>query len=128
MTVTATSEVFIGDKKLRWKKAHDAGHLLRTKDIGRQGWNYWKSEALTLLAQTGGYPKVYAIERLRHVRNDGRISFEGGAVPGDTIYRIGYFALSPKTGRWLWGQYAPLIPEIDLKPLLDTARRENTIR
>ena len=35
--------------------------------------------------------------------------------------------LSPKTGRWTWGQYCPMIPVADLEPLLDQARAEGTI-
>ena len=124
----ATVEEFAAKKRHRWQKARDSGRLIRTKDIGRQGSHYWAPEALTLMPQTGGYPKVYVIERLRHVRSEGVRSFEGGTMPGDAIYRIGYFTKSPKSRRWIWGQYSPLISEGDLRPLLDQARREKTIQ
>ena len=41
--------------------------------------------------------------------------------------RFAYWMLSPKTGRWTWGQYCPMIPVTDLKPLLDQARAEGTV-
>ncbi len=41
-------------------------------------------------------------------------------------HRIGYYIVS-STGKWWWGQFAPFIPEADLGPLMEQARREGTL-
>jgi hypothetical protein len=75
--------------------------------------------------------KVFVIERIRYVGSDGERAYEGGAQPGDIEYRFGYYVIG-RTGRQaghpVWGRFSPQIPETDLQPLLDKARREGTIR
>src|SRR5688500_11122695 len=82
---------------------------VRAKDIGRLGRYIWIREALTLREQSNYPEKVFMVERLRLQRIEGKRLRAGGAVAGDREYRFGYYIVS-STGKWWWGQYAPLIP------------------
>jgi len=70
------------------------------------------------------------IERLRHVGRTGERGFVGGAVEGDIEYRFGYYIvgrIGRAAGRWVWGQFSPLIPQADLRVLLAKASSEGTL-
>ncbi len=86
------------------------------KDITRESKHTWIREAWTFMPQSDYPEKVFIIERLRN---------------GEKLeYRFGYYIVSRygKTkGRWLWGQFSPFIPAIDLKNLLEKAKKEKTI-
>jgi hypothetical protein len=79
----------------------------------------------------GNYPeKVLVIERLRHAGRTGERGFTGGANVGDLEYRFGYFVvgrIGRAAGRWVWGQFSPLIPQADLSVLLEKAWKEQTL-
>jgi hypothetical protein len=50
--------------------------------------------------------------------------------PFYTEYRLGYFIVGKNgraAGRWVWGQYSPMIRAQDLMPLLVTALGEGTL-
>jgi hypothetical protein len=75
--------------------------------------------------------KVLVVQRLRNVRTRGGRAYAGGAKPGDVEYRFGYWTLGQigrAAGRWVWGQFSPMIPERDLAELLVKARTDGTIR
>jgi len=49
---------------------------------------------------------------------------------GKRELRLGYYMLGKKPkmrGKWVWGQYAPFIPEKDLKKLLLKAKKKGII-
>jgi hypothetical protein len=96
------------------------------KDIGRTGRLVWKREAMTMRPQANYPQKIFIVERLRLVEVEGDRLREGGAQEGHREYRLGYYTVS-RTGKWWWGQFAPFIPEDDLWPLLDEARRDGTL-
>ena len=118
--MTETAEEFIERKNREWP-----GKPIPTKDIGRRGRLYWKRVAWTFRPQHTA--KVFSVERLVLVDEEGERAYDHGAQLGSEEYRIAYWMLSPKTGRWTWGQYCPMIPVADLEPLLDQARAEGTI-
>lgn len=105
--------------------------VIKVKDIGRKGSHFFVREAWTFLAQSNLVEKVFIIERLRKESTEGKIIHQSLWNKGDIEYRIGYFIVG-KTGRtkgkWLWGQFCPLIPEDDLNLLLEKARKEGTIK
>jgi hypothetical protein len=54
----------------------------------------------------------------------------GGAKVGDLEYRFGYYLvgrIGKANGRWVWGQFSPMIPQEDLAQLLHKARAEGTL-
>ena len=49
---------------------------------------------------------------------------------GQNEIRIGYYIIGKKPamrGRWVWGQYCPLIPKRDFKRLLEKARTKGIL-
>jgi hypothetical protein len=123
-----TAEEFIERKSRQWEDERDA--VLRFKDIGRKGSHDWVREAWTWHIQGNYREKVLVIERMRHVGRTGERGFAGGADEGDLEYRFGYYIVGRNgraAGRWVWGQFSPLIPRADLSLLLAEARREGTI-
>jgi hypothetical protein len=42
------------------------------------------------------------------------------------VYRFGYYTVA-RNGKWRWGQYALMVREDELEPLLRQAREEGTI-
>ncbi len=119
-----TYKEFIAKKKLEVKK----GKKFNTKDIGRNGYRVWKTEAMTLMKQTDHDEKVFIIERnvLEHVVGKTVTDIK----PGYKQYRIGYFIIGKngkRNGIWTWGQYCPNIPLNDFSKLINLAKKEKTI-
>jgi len=75
--------------------------------IGREGRSGWIREAWTFHVQHNYPVKVLVIEGVRFV---------------ETVGRIGR-----ANGRWVWCQFSPLIPQLDLTELLDKARADGTL-
>ncbi len=120
---------FIERKSRQWHGERD--RIRRWKDIGREGTHNWIREAWTFHVQHNLPEKILVVERLRNVGISGRRAYAGGAQPDDIEYRFGYWTvgrIGRASGRWVWGQFSPMIPEEDLKALLATARPEGTIR
>ena len=116
-----TAAEFIARQKARGQRQ------VKAKDIGRKGALVWNIEAETYREQTNYPLKVFVVQRLRLVEVQGdRLRAEMGSQVDDIEYRVGYYIVSG-TGKWWWGQYCPLIPEKDFAPLLEQARREQTI-
>jgi len=119
---------YIERKSTQWTAERDA--VLRFKDIGRKGSHDWVREAWTWHIQSNYPEKVFVIERLRHVGRTGERGFVGGAVEGDIEYRFGYYVvgrIGRAAGRWVWGQFSPLIPQADVRVLLAKASSEGTL-
>lgn len=125
-----SAQAFIDRKNREWSIDRDRGRAIRMKDIGREGWHYWVREAWTFLIQSNQPEKVLVVERIRHTHRVGKQAMPQGAVAGDREYRLGYYLvrrIRKAKGSWGWGQYSPMIPEADLRRLLDMARAEGTI-
>lgn len=100
------------------------------KDIGRRGEFYFKREAWTFFPQHNLKDKVFVLERLRKVKFTGRISYGSAWKNGEIEYRIGYFIVGKigrARGRWVWGQFCPLIPVSDFKELISKAKKDGVI-
>jgi hypothetical protein len=102
------------------------GKLRRMKDIGREGEQHWRTEAVTFRQQSNYPYKVAFVERLRMEAVSGTRLRQSGAQIGDVEYRIGYYTVA-RNGHWWFGQFALLIPKADLRPLLQLARDEGTL-
>ncbi|MSQ34132.1 MAG: hypothetical protein EXR60_06950 [Dehalococcoidia bacterium] len=105
----------------------------KTVDIGRQGKYRWVIEARTFRVQTNYPEKVFVIERLRLFGFEGTVWRPREMVEdkGDIEYRLGYFIKARNgkvAGKWVWGQYCPLVPAPDFWPLMEQAVAEGTIR
>ena len=50
--------------------------------------------------------------------------YEGG---GDTQLRFGYYIISPKTKRWMWSRFCPMIPKEDFNDLIERAKEKGFI-
>lgn len=116
-----TVENFIKRKIQQFRKRP----LIKVKDISREGFHYWQREAWTMLSQSNSSEKVFIIERLKRVKSDIK-----SANIGDIEYRFGYYIIGKigrANGRWVWGQFCPLIPKEDLSKLLEKAKQDETI-
>lgn len=76
------------------------------------------------------YPeKVFVIERLRHVGDEGTIP-PMNSENDSCEYRIAYYIvgkMGSRLGKWTWGQYCPFIPVKDFHRLIRVAEDEGTI-
>jgi hypothetical protein len=118
---------FITRKDSQFKKMKS---LIPMKDIGRRGKFYFEREAWTFLPQHNLPKKVFIFERLRKVKFVGRISYGTAWKTGDIEYRIGYFIvgkINKANGRWIWGQFCPLIPAQDFNKLILKAKKDGVI-
>lgn len=117
---------FIKRKNKYFKK----NKIIKTKDIGRRGNHIWAREAWTFMPQGNLNEKVFIIERLRKESFEGNLTHQNQWNKGEIEYRIGYYIIGRigrAKGKWVWGQFCPLIPAKDLKKLLVKAKREKTI-
>jgi len=122
-----TVHQFMKRKDLQFKKDQS---LISMKDIGRRGKHFFNREAWTFLPQHNLKDKVFIIERLKKVRFDGRLAYRKFWKKDDIEYRLGYFIkgrIRKAKGRWVWGQYCPLIPLPDFNKLIAKAIKEKTI-
>ena len=113
------------------KKNHDFTNnpVIKVKDIGREGRHFFHREAWTFMVQSNLPEKVFVIERLRKESTDGALAY-GNWKKGDIEYRIGYYIIGRigrAKGKWVWGQFSPMIPAEDLTALLKKARQEGVI-
>jgi hypothetical protein len=131
--MTETAEEFIARQSLKWyeeRKRDRRGTLIKTKLVGNRGRQYWRRNAWTFRAQSNYGAKVFTVERLVLVDEEGQHAHPDGARRGDLEYRTGYWTVlqsGPRKGLFGWGQYCPMIPAADLEPLFEQARIEQTI-
>ena len=48
-------------------------------------------------------------------------------ISGDIELRLGYYIISPKKGKWMWGQFCPFIFPEDLEVLIEEAEEHEFI-
>ena len=126
LKTTETVKNFIKRKNEEFSK----NRLIQIKDIGRKGKHFLVREAWTFMPQGNLKDKVFIIERFRKESTEGKLAYADSWKKGDIEYRIGYFIvgkIGKAAGRWVWGQYCPLIPAEDLIKLLKKAEEEETI-
>jgi hypothetical protein len=127
MTIESADQ-FMARKSLQWEA--ERARVRRWKDIGRAGTHNWVCEAWTFHPQYNLPEKVLVIQRIRNVGRTGEHAYAGGAKDGDVEYRFGYWIvgrIGRAAGRWVWGQFSPMIPQADLEALLAKAHAEGTI-
>lgn len=129
MYLMETCQEFIKRKEAQFKNEKA---LIPMKDIGREGTFYYKREAWTFMPQTNLSEKVFVIERIKLEKLDGNFTYEGSKDNelGQVEYRIGYYIIGKigkANGRWVWGQFCPLIPKDDFDKLFAKAKAEGTI-
>lgn len=119
---------FIKRKNIQFRKENS---LIPMKDIGRKGRFYFIREAWTFLPQGNlKNDKVFILERLRKEKFSGNLAYGRTWKKGDIEYRLGYFIVGKigrAKGRWIWGQFCPLIPAKDFFKLITKAKKEETI-
>ena len=121
------AEQFIEKKKRQFEI--EKNRIFKVKDISREGYHFWKKEAITLMKQSNYEEKVFVIERVKFVRTEGNIESKH-RENSKVEYRIGYFIvgkIGKRAGHWTWGQYCPFIPIEDFEKLIKRARDEGTI-
>ena len=104
--------------------------LIPMKDIGRKGKKFFQREAWTFMPQYNLQEKVFVIERLKKISYEGKLTHPKVFKKGAIEYRIGYYMIGKNgnmKGKWVWGQFCPLIPQQDLNKLLLKAKKEKTI-
>ena len=107
-----SAKEFIDRKNREWQKKRE----ITTKKITRSGYFHWIREAWIFMPQTTYKEKVFCVERLRKK---------------ETVqYRVGYYIVGKigrANGKWVWGQFCPMIPKNDLNKLIKKARKEKVI-
>jgi len=123
-----TTQEFIKRKKQQFKD--NKGKLIGMKDIGRKSRFYFIKEAITFMPQHNLDEKVFIIERLRKAKTEGKITHTKGWKNGEIEYRVGYYIVGKigrAEGKWIWGQFCPIIPKNDFDKLIKKAKREGTV-
>lgn len=127
----ANSSETVKDFIKRKSEQFSKENVVSVKDIGRQGRHFFVREAWTFMPQGNLRDKVFLIERFRKESTEGELAYKDQWKKGDIEYRIGYFIIGKigrTAGRWIWGQYCPLIPQEDLHKLLKKAKQEGTLQ
>lgn len=119
---------FIKRKNAQYIKAKSK--LIGMKDIGRKGRFYFIREAWTFMPQHNLKEKVFIIERLKKEKTEGKVTHKINYNKGEIEYRVGYYIvgrIGRAKGKWVWGQYCPLIPQKDFLKLIEKAKKEKVI-
>jgi hypothetical protein len=137
MNKTETAKEFIKRKEEQFlkelernNKYPDRSKKIKMKDIGRKGKHQFIRESWCFMVQHNLSEKVFVIERLRKHSTEGEIIHKKEQKAGEIEYRIGYYIVGKirkAKGRWIWGQFCPLIPSQDFKKLLNKAEQEGVI-
>jgi hypothetical protein len=123
---TESAEEFIKRKEQEYKKVKP----IPMKDIGRKGKHYFIREAYVFMKQSNLPEKVFVLERLRKIKTEGELSNNNANI-GTIEYRVGYYMIGKigrMNGKWLWGQFCPLIPKEDFEKLIRLAKQKRVIR
>lgn len=117
-----------------WRMSAELGSALRmlesAEDFIARKDAEWAREAWTLMPQSNYPAAVVTIERLRREVICGDPAVEDLKIRG-VEYRLGYYIIGRNgraSGRWVWGQFAPMMPGSDLHALLEKAKQEGTLR
>ena len=114
-----SSDEFIARKKRDFARA--------TKPV-KTGVQLWHRRAATFMVQSDYPEKVFVLERLEWAGTVGDAPTNKSL--GEIEYRFGYFIVGSKgkaLGRWVWGQFCPMIPAKDLVRLMSLASEEGTL-
>ncbi len=114
-----TAKDFIEQKQAQFQKELGKNRTVSMKDISRTKKNHFVREAWTFMPQSTYKEKVFVIERLRGIESN------------KIEYRIGYYIVGKirkANGKWVWGQFCPLIPAEDFNNLIAKAKKEKTIK
>ena len=125
-----TAEQFIARQQARWEGDRLTQRTIWMKDIGRAGRSGWVRDAWTFQIQHNYRVKVLVMERIRLVTKEGKQAYPWDAPVGAIEYRLGYYTLGANgqgKGRWLWGQFSPMIPQQDFAELLERAGADGTL-
>lgn len=118
---------FIARKNKQFQEDLEREKLIKMKDIGREGFYCFLREAWDFKEQHNLHKKVFCIERLRLVKIEGKVSHKNIKI-GDVEYRFGYYIVGSNgraKGKWVWGQFCPIIPKEDLGILLNSKCLKN---
>lgn len=102
---------------------------IKMKDIGRKGAHHFEIQARTFMVQHNLPEKVFVLERLIRSGVSGEI-VNPGLKKDDVEYRIGYYMIGKigrANGRWIWGQFCPMIPIKDFNALIAKAKKEGVL-
>jgi len=129
MKVESVKE-FILRKNRQFQLEKDMKKPIGMKHISRKGNFYFLREAWTFLPQYNlKDDKVFILERLANYKFDSRLNLKNWQA-GNVEYRVGYFIrgkIGRANGKWVWGQFCPLIPQKDFKKLILKAKKEKVI-
>ena len=123
-------EDFIKRKNATFAKAKEENSLISMKDIGRKGKHNYIRDAWTFMPQNESKNKVFVFERLIKESFVDELDDPQKWRKGDIEYRIGYYIIGRigrAKGKWVWGQFCPIIPQTDLLRLIDKAKNENVL-
>ena len=119
--------------KLMKQKQDKIDRRIKTsiRDIGEAGEHKFICEAFIYFQQSNSPEKYFIFERLVRESIIG-FSSEKKLKKGDVEYRISYYIVSRKPnaktfGKWVFGQFCPMIPAEDFEGLIKKARQENII-
>ena len=123
--MSETAEEFIKRKEEEYKKVKP----ISMKDIGRKGKHYFVREAYVFMKQSNLSEKVFVLERLRKIETKGELTHNNANI-GAIEYRVGYYMIGKigkMNGKWLWGQFCPLIPKEDFEKLIKLAKEKGVL-
>jgi len=123
-----SAEEFIQEKEEGFRKERRNNKSIAMKSISRKGRHHWLRVKWTFMKQSNMIDKVFIIERLKRLKSEGKPLHRKRI--GEIEYRIGYYRVGENgraRGKWVWGQFCPMIPRRDLVRLIRKARKERTI-
>jgi len=121
-----SAEQFIQVKNLEYQKKKP----IKMKDIGRKGFHIFERVKWTFHIQHNLPEKVFVIEKLKKIGFEGEVIHKKDQKPGAVEYRFGYYLIGKirnAHGRWIWGQFCPLVPDQDWKKVIRKAQQDGTI-
>lgn len=120
------------EKNRRTNKTKSIRDIGSKKTEGKEGCVHkFKCEKFTYLQQGNNPEKYFILERWNRINMIGSPQNKQLKI-GDIEYRIAYYIVSrkPETkrkGKWVFGQYSPIIGHEDLFKLINLAKLEKTI-
>ena len=120
-----TIQGFIKRRNKQFEQELNNKKLVSMKDIGREGKLKFVREKWHFLpASNLPKTKVFVLEKLRKVKSEGKLAYKKSWEEGEVEYRVGYYIvgrIGRAKGKWVWGQFCPIIPAKDLKKLIENA-------
>ena len=129
LKMVETAEEFIKRKEEEFRIDKEKNNSVVFKDIGRKGKHHWIRNKWICMKQHNYPEKVFVIERFIRGKREGDI-IQNTGKEGDIEYRFGYYIVGKvgkAKGRWIWGQFCPIIPEEDFNKLIELAKKKGVI-